>query len=316
MMLVLTRKDVESLLDLDQLVGALARAHEELSSGAVSMPPRIAAMAADGLLGAMPAYSPSAGLGCKLVTLFPHNTDRPTHQAAIVLLDPDNGTPVALMDGTYITATRTAASAALAARLLARSDARVLAVLGSGVQARSHAQAFAGVREWTEIRIAGRDPAKAEALAAELGATACASFEAAVRGADVVAATTHSPEPVVRAEWVAPGTHVSSVGYNVPGSELDPALLRAATIVVESRDSSFAPPPGGASELADVDRASVAELGELVNGSRRGRTTPIEITLYKSVGVAVQDLAAAALVLAAARELGTGLEIELEEIHA
>src|SRR5207253_11286092 len=103
-MLVLTREDVESLLDLDQLVGALARAHEELSSGAVSMPPRIAAMAADGLLGAMPAYLPSAGLGCKLVTPFPHNTDRPTHQAAIVLFDPDTGTPVALMDGTHITA--------------------------------------------------------------------------------------------------------------------------------------------------------------------------------------------------------------------
>ena len=315
-MLVLTRQDVESLLDLDQLVGALARAHEELSSGAVSMPPRIAAMATDGLLGAMPAYSPSAGLGCKLVTLFPHNTDRPTHQAAIVLFDPDSGTPVALMDGTHITATRTAAAAALAARLLARSNAQVLAILGSGVQARSHAQAFAGVREWTEIRIAGRNPAKAEALAAELGATACPSFEAAVRGADVVAATTHSAEPVVRAEWVAPGAHVSSVGYNAPGSELDPALVRAATIVVESRDSSFAPPPGGAPELADVDRASVAELGEVLDGSRRGRTTPVEITLYKSVGVAVQDLAAAALVLAAARERGTGLEIELEEIHA
>ncbi len=315
-MLVLTRSDVESLLDLDELVGALARAHEELSSGAVSMPARIAAMAADGLLGAMPAYSPSAGLGCKLVTLFPHNTDRPTHQAAIVLFDPDSGTPVALMDGTHITATRTAAAAALAARLLARSNAQVLAILGSGVQARSHAQAFAGVREWTEIRIAGRNPAKAEALAAELGATASPSFEAAVRGADVVAATTHSAEPVVRAEWVAPGAHVSSVGYNAPGSELDPALVRAATIVVESRDSSFAPPPGGAPELADVDRASVAELGEVLDGSRRGRTTPVEITLYKSVGVAIQDLAAAALVLAAARERGTGLEIELEEIHA
>jgi len=314
--LVLTRSEVEELLDLDELVGALARAHEELSSGTVSMPPRIAAFASDGLLGAMPAYLPSAGLGCKLVTLFPHNTDRPTHQAAIVLFDPERGSPVALMDGTYITATRTAAAAALAARLLARPDARVLAILGSGVQARSHALAFARVREWTEIRIASRDRAKAEALAAELGATASASFEDAVRGADVVAATTHSAEPVVAAEWVAPGTHVSSVGYNAPGSELDPALVRAATIVVESRESSFAPPPGGAPELANVDRTSVTELGELVSGTRRGRATPVEITLYKSVGVAVQDLAAAALVLAAARERGAGLEIELEEIHA
>src|SRR3954464_4762226 len=136
-MLVLTRADVEELLDLDELVGALARAHEELSSGAVSMPPRIAALAADGLLGAMPAYLPSAGLGCKLVSLFPHNVDRPTHQAEIVIFDPENGSPVALMDGTYITAMRTAAAAALATRVLAREDARVLAILGTGVQSRA-----------------------------------------------------------------------------------------------------------------------------------------------------------------------------------
>ncbi len=313
-MLVLTRSDVEELLDLDALVGALARAHEELSSGATSLPPRIAALTGKGLLGAMPAYSPTAGLGCKLVTLFPGNSDRPTHQAAIVLFDPENGSPIALMDGTYITATRTAAAAALAARLLARADAKVLSIIGTGVQARTHARAFAPIRDWAELRVAGRDTAKAEALAAELGATAT-SFEDAVRGADVVAATTHSAEPLVRAAWVGPGTHVSSVGYNAPGSELDPELVRAATIVVESRDSSFAPPPGGAPELAEVDRASVVELGELVAGTRRGRTTPVEITLYKSVGVAVQDLAAAALVLAAAREREVGLEIELEEIH-
>src|SRR5258708_7892147 len=192
------------------------------------------------------------------------------------------------MDGTYITATRTAAAAALAARLLARADANVLAIIGTGVQARTHARAFASVRDWQEIRVAGRDRVKTEALAAELGATA-ASFEDAVRGADVVAATTHSAEPVVRAEWVAPGTHVSSVGYNAPGSELDPQLVRAATIVVESRDSSFAPPPGGAPELAGIDPASVAELGELVSGRGRGRRTPVEITMYKSLSVAGPD---------------------------
>jgi len=315
-MLVLNRSEVEELLDVDELVGALARAHEELSAGATSMPPRIAALADAGLLGAMPAYSPSAGLGCKLVTLFPRNTDRPTHQAAIVLFDPANGSPIALMDGTYVTAIRTAAAAALAARLLARDDAKVLALIGTGVQARSHARTFARVRDWSEIRIAGRDAAKRGGLAAELGATSCSSFEEAVRGADVVAATTHSAEPVVRAEWVQPGTHVSSVGYNAPGSELDPELVRAATIVIESRDSAFSPPPGGAPELAGVDPASVAELGELISGAKTGRRTPVEITLYKSVGVAVQDLAAAALVLAAARERGAGLEIELEEIHA
>lgn len=315
-MLVLTRPEVEQLLDLDELVGALSRAHAELSAGAVSMPPRIAAFAEeDGLLGAMPGYLPSAGLGCKLVSVFPHNADRPSHQAAIALFDPVNGSPLALMDGTYITAARTAGAASLAARLLARDDARALAILGTGVQARSHARAFAGIRDWQEIRVAGRDRAKAEELAAEIGATT-ASFEEAVRGADVVAATTHAAEPVVLLDWVSPGTHVGSVGFAAPGFELDPALLRAATIVVESRASAFAASPAGAPELAGIEPESVAELGEIVAGTRPGRTSRDEITLYKSVGVAVQDLAAAALVLGAARERGVGIEIELEEIHA
>jgi alanine dehydrogenase len=317
-MLVLTRSDVEALLDLEDLEAALARAHEELSSGSVSMPPRIAAWANEtGLLGAMPAYLPSAGLGCKLVTLFPGNTDRPTHQAAIMLFDPETGTPVALMDGTYITEARTAGAAALAARLLARDDATVLAILGTGAQARAHAHAFAGVRDWREIRIAGRDQGKAQELAAEIGAaTAAASFEDAVRGADVVAATTHSPEPVVRLEWLAPGAHVSSVGATQTGGEVDPAIVAAATLVVETR-AALAPPPAGAAELAGLDESAVhAELGELVAGRRPGRTRAVETTLYKSVGVAVQDLAAAALVLAAAQERGAGLTIQLEEIHA
>src|SRR3954453_4975628 len=133
-MLVLTRADVEALLDLDALVEALARAHADLSAGDVSMPARIAAFAPRGLLGARAAHVPSAGLGCKLVSVFPENTKRDTHQAAIMLFDPADGAPVALMDGTYITAMRTAGAAALAAKLLMRDDARTLAVLGTGVQ--------------------------------------------------------------------------------------------------------------------------------------------------------------------------------------
>ena len=315
-MLVLTRPEVEELLDLDDLVDALARAHEELSAGRASLPPRIAAFTDDGLLGAMPGYVPSGGLGCKLVSLFAQNTELPTHQAAIVLFDASTGMLLALMDGTYITAIRTAAAAALAARLLSREDARVLAILGTGVQAESALRTFAAVRDWSEIRIAGRNPAKAQELAGRAGATAVASFEDAVRGADVVHAATHSPEPVVRLDWVAPGAHVGSVGFNSAGPEVDPALVRAATLVVESRESAFAPPPSGARDLEGVDPASAAELGELVAGTRPGRTSPEEITLYKSVGIAVQDLAAATLVLAAARERGAGLTIELEEIHA
>jgi alanine dehydrogenase len=318
-MLVLTRTEVEALLDLDALMDALAAAHVELSAGRASLPPRVAAFAEeDGLLGAMPAYLPSAGLGCKLVSVFPHNREQPSHQALIALFDPRTGVPVALMDGTHITAARTGASAALAARLLARPDARVLAILGTGVQARSHFHAFAGIRDWAEIRIGGRDTAKAEALADELGAVAASSFEDAVRGADVIAATTHSPEPVVHAGWVEPGAHVGSVGFAAPaGFELDRALVEAADVLaVESRESAFSAGPAGAPELAGIDPQRAVELGELVAGTRPGRTSAEQLTVYKSVGIAVQDLAAAALVLAAARERGAGHEIELEEIPA
>jgi ornithine cyclodeaminase len=300
-MLVLSRSEVEELLDLDALLDALAAAHAELSAGKASLVPRVGAFADDaGILGAMPAYVPSSGLGCKLVSLFPGNRDRPTHQAMIALFDPETGTPAALMDGTYITAVRTAAAAALAARLLARPDARVLAILGTGVQSRSAQEMFPRALEFGEVRIAGRG-----------------EFEEAVRGADVVHATTASAEPVVRFEWLAPGVHVSSVGYGAGGSELDPALVeRADVVVVEQRDSAFAPLPAGAPELEPRGRDGVVELGEIIAGTATGRTSGEQITLYKSVGVAVQDLAAAALVLAAARERGVGQEIELEEIHA
>jgi ornithine cyclodeaminase/alanine dehydrogenase-like protein (mu-crystallin family) len=300
-MLVLSRTDVEQLLDLDLLLDALAGAHAELSAGDASLPPRVAAFSANGLLGAMPGYTPSAGMGAKLVSLFPKNAaPLPTHQAAIVLFDAETGVATALLDGTYITAMRTAAAAALATRLLSRPESRVLAILGTGVQSRAAQELFPRVREFAEVRVAGRG-----------------EYEEAVRGADVVHCATHSPEPVVLRDWVAPGTHVSSVGYNAPGSELDPELVRAAHVLaVEARSSAFAPLPAGAPELAGIDPEATVELGELVAGTRVGRTENEQITLYKSVGIAVQDLAAAALVLAAARERGIGLEFELEEVPA
>jgi ornithine cyclodeaminase len=313
--IVLSQEEVRELLDLDELVDALAAAHAELSAGEASMPPRIAAFAQnDGLLGVMPAYLPSAGLACKLVTLFPRNRDRHTHQALICLFDEENGTPVALMDGTYITATRTAAGSALATRLLAREDARVLAILGAGVQAHAHAKALGRVREFTEIRVASRDRTNAEQLAEQIGGKAVASWEEALHGADVVAATTHSAEPIVKREWLSPGVHVNSVGANPSGrGEVDAATIAEALVAVESRESTLAPPPAGAAEFSEGDHVDVVELGELVSGRRPGRTSPDQITLYKSVGVAVQDAAAAALVLAAARERSVGHEIELGE---
>jgi len=313
--ILLSEADVRELLDLDALIDALAAAHRELSEGKASMPPRIAAFAErNGLLGAMPAYLPSAGLACKLVSLFPENRDRHTHQALICVFDPTNGTPVALMDGTYITATRTAAGSALATRLLAREDVSVLAILGAGVQARTHADALQRVRRFDEIRVASRDRDRAAQLAAELGGEAVGSWEEAVRGADVVAATTHATEPVVLREWLEPGVHVNSVGANPAGrGEVDAAIVRDAVVAVEFRESTLAPPPAGASEFRDGAPSDVVELGELVAGTKQGRTSPEQITLYKSVGVAVQDAAAAALVFQAARERSAGREIELEE---
>jgi ornithine cyclodeaminase len=299
-MLVLSRRVVDACHEHEAFIPALARAHDELSSGGVCLPPRIAAFSPQGLLGTMPAYAPSAGLGAKLVSLFPENRDRDTHQAAIMLFDPENGSPVALLDGTYITAMRTAAAAALSAQLLAREDAHVLAILGTGVQSRAAQEMFPRACAFDEVRVAGRG-----------------EFEEAVRGADVVHAATAADEPVVYADWLAPGAHVGSVGYHPPGSELDPAIVeRASLVCVELRDSAFAEPPAGAVELAGLDPAAAVELGELVAGGRPGRGGPDEITLYKSMGIAVQDLAAAALVLQEARMRKTGIEIELEELQA
>ena len=313
-MLVLSQAEVEALLDLDELVEALADAFVDLSSGRASMPQRVAAFTGKGFLSAMPAYLPSANtLGTKLVTLFEGNagTELPTHQATIAVFDPETGAVLALMDGTHITATRTAGASALSTRELARDDARVLAICGTGVQAHTHARAVARVREFDEIRIAGRDRAKAESVASAVGAVAVDSFEDAVRGADVVCATTHSAEPIVRLEWVKPGAHVTSIGFNPEGRELAPELVAAARVVVESRASAFAPFPIGSNDLNGIEPEAVAELGEVLARTQPGRSNAEQITLYKSVGVGVMDAAAAALVLRAARAAGVGVEVQL-----
>ncbi|MCC5474628.1 ornithine cyclodeaminase family protein [Streptomyces barringtoniae] len=328
-MLVLGRSQVEALLDVDTLIDALGSAMADLSAGRASAPGRIAAPVPEheGLLAAMPGFVPSAGmLMSKLVSLFPHNagTPLPTHQALIVVFDPDTGEPAALLDGTAITAARTGACSALSARLLAREDATVLAVLGTGVQARSHAYAMCRVRPIRQIRIAGRDPAKAAALAGELSAVldakvrAASSYAEALDGADIAAAATHALEPVIRHPWLSPGVHITSVGFNPAGREIDDATIAEALVCVESRQAALAPFPTGSNDLIipigegriRVDHVH-AELGELVTGSTTGRSSPDQITLYKSVGVAVQDAAAAALVVAAAREQSIGQEITL-----
>jgi len=326
--LVLSGRDVEQLLDTRSLIDALAAVMADLSAGRAAAPNRVAATVPEhgGLLAAMPGYVPSAGaLAAKLVTLFPRNAGGPlpTHQALLGAFDPATGEPVAVMDATAITERRTAAGSALSVRLLARPDARVLAIVGTGVQARAHAVAVTLVREIGEVRIAGRSAARADALASRLraqglAARAARSAEEAVRGADVVCATTHALEPVIRREWLDAGAHVTSVGYNPDGRELDDATVADALVVVESRATALAPAPAGSNDLTQPIRDGVigadhvhAEIGELVAGTRPGRTSPEQITLYKSVGVAVQDAAAAALVLARAREAGAGTRVEI-----
>jgi alanine dehydrogenase len=326
-MLILNRLQVEALLDVGALIDALASAMTDLSAGRASVPDRVAALVPEheGFLAAMPGFVPSAKvLMSKLVSLFPHNAGAglPAHQAVIVAFDPDTGQPVALLDGTAITAIRTGACSALSARLLARPDADVLAILGTGVQARSHARAMCQVMPIRQIRVAGRDYAKAAALAAELSDTlqtdaqAVETYREALQGAGIACATTHAAEPVIRRSWLTAGVHVTSVGYG--GREIDDATVADALVCVESRRSALAPFPSGSNDLLMPIRDGVitadhvyAELGELVAGIKPGRNSPDQITLYKSVGVAVQDAAAAALVLVAAHNQGIGEEIAL-----
>ncbi len=291
-MLVLGQDQVAALLDVDLLLERLERAFVELSAGRVSVPPRVAAFAPRGFLAAMPGYADGV-LAAKLVSVFPEH--EPSHQAVIAVFDAETGTPKALLDGTHITAVRTGASSAVATRALARADAKVLAVLGAGVQARSHLDAVRRVRDFGEVRVASRTRARAQALAQETGATAVDSFEQAVRGADVVCCCTHADAPILRREWLAPGAHVCSVGVG-EGPELDAEAVHAGLLVVES-PAAFQPFPAGTHELGGLDPSLGVELGQILSGEHPGRTSDEELTVYKSMGHAVEDAAAAALVL-------------------
>lgn len=311
--LVLSREQVAQLLDVDQLISALADGFVALSAGTVSVPSRVAAQSDGGFLAAMPGYVPGVALEAKLVSVFAgnHAYGLPSHQALIVVFDEGTGTPVALMDGTEITATRTAASAALAVRVLMRPDASVLAVLGAGVQGASHLRAVSRVRTFAEVRVASRDTSHAAALASRVdGARALESFEDAVRGADVVCCCTDAPAPVLSRSWLGDGVHVSSVGASRSGPELDAATVEAGAVFVESR-VACAPWPAGAHELSGRDPSTVTELGEVLAGTRPGRTSPSQITVWKSMGHAVEDAVAARLVLDAARSAGIGTVVSL-----
>jgi len=294
MSLVLDEAAVRRLLRMEDLIPAMAQALADLSAGKAVQPFRVVLPITDhqGFFGVMPAYA--GALGAKLVSFYPNNQGIPTHHALIVLFRPETGEPIAIMDGRLITEMRTAAASAVATHLLARPDASVLAIIGSGVQARSHLEALRLVRSFGEVRV--WSPRNARAFAEQFGVQAMGSAEEAVRGAHVVVAATSSTTPVLMGEWLSPGTHVNAVGATRPEwRELDDAALARARVFVDSKEAAMR-------ESGDIIAAGqgFAEIGEVIAGARPGRTTADEVTLFKSVGVAVEDVVSADLVYRAA----------------
>lgn len=282
---------VGQLLRMEELIPAMARALADFSSGKVVQPTRVMVPVAEhqGFLGLMPAYTGTA-LGTKLVAFYPRNTSVPTHHATILLFEPETGEPLVTMDGRLITEMRTAAVSAMATDNLARSDASVLAIIGSGVQAHSHLEALRLVREFHEVRV--WSPHRARAFAEEHGVLAAATAEEAVRGADVVVTATTSQTPVLSGEWLSPGAHINAVGAPRPDwRELDDEVLERARAYVDSREAAM-------NESGDVIAAGriFAEIGEVVSGAKPGRQSDEEVTLFKSLGLAVEDVATAELV--------------------
>jgi len=311
--LMLSEAEIQGLLDPDVLLDALAEGFKALSGGLVAAPKRNEVAVPDaGFLLAMPAYQQGREVSVKLVSVF-HGNERlgiPGHQALICLFDAATGTPLSVMDGTYITALRTAGAAALATRLLARADTRVLAIVGAGVQGRAHLTMLPRVRPFSEIRIASRHLAHAEQLAAaDARVRAVESAEEAVRGADVVCLCTNAGDPVISFDWLAPGMHSTSVGYRPPGGELDPRVVEHGHLFVETRQA-FEPPPAGCGELAGFDPSVGTELGEVLLGRSPGRQSKNELTVYKAMGHACEDLAAASLVYQRAKQEGAGRTVE------
>lgn len=298
----LDEAQIHALLRMEELIPAVERALIAFSAGQVAQPVRqmLPVEPQGGVFGAMPAAG-AVGMGAKLVTFFPGNAARglPTHMALVMLFDPETGAPLAVMDGRLITEMRTAAASAVATRALARPDAKVLAVLGTGVQARVHVEALRLVRDFREVRLWGRTPERAQRLAAEVGAAAMASAEAAVRGADVVVTATSAMEPVLLGEWLSPASHVNAVGWRGPkGRELDDAAMCGAFVVADSREAVLR-------ESGDVllSGAEVrAELGDILAG--RVQVPPGTRTVFESVGMAVEDVAAARLVYERLQERG------------
>lgn len=324
--LVVSQDDVPDLLPMDECVDAMAEALAALTRGDAVLPLRSVLWLPDrrGALVTMPTLLPAAGaLGLKVITAFPGNQDTEfdSHQGAVVLFEAEHGLPVVIADATAITAIRTAAVSGLATRLLAREDATDLAIIGSGTQAGTHLEAMRTVRDLKRVRVWSRNRERARAFASReserhgLEVQPVASAREAVDGADLICTCTASNDPVVLGSWVSPGTHINAVGSSIPTArELDTELVVRSRFYVDRRESAeneagdFLIPKG---EGAIGDDHIVAELGEVVLGKAPARTSPKEITVFKSLGLAVEDLASVQLIHRKAVATGRGSRIEL-----
>jgi ornithine cyclodeaminase len=323
---LLTEDHVASLLSMAELVPAMEAAVARFSAREVLQPVRtvLSVGPTRAYFGLMPAYiEQPPRLGAKLVTVFNENHTRglPSHLATILLLDSETGALLAVMDGRYITESRTAAVSAVSVRHLARADASTLAIVGSGVQARSHLEAYAEVRTLRDVRVwSPRERSRARFVDDMSGRVAarlhnCASAQEAVEGADLVVLATSSPVPVVEDDWVAAGAHVVSVGACRPDQrEMSPQLLRRGRVFVDSRDAALVESGDivmGIREHYISERQLAGELGEVVLGRVAGRTANDEVTIFKSLGMAVEDVVSADLVFRKALETGAGTELTL-----
>ncbi|GGQ52914.1 ornithine cyclodeaminase family protein [Streptomyces asoensis] len=296
-LLVLDRAATAAALDPRRLMAAVADALVAVARGTASAPPRTAAFAPGGLLGAMPGYVPGLGLAAKLVSVFadPEHAGRSSHRGIVALFDPEDGRPLAVMDAEPVTAWRTAAAATHSALALARPGPVV--VVGTGAQARAQVCLLAALRPADPVTVAGRDRAAARTLAGlHPAGSATDSIESAVREAATVYCCTGATRPVLRRAWLAPGAHVSSVGGS-HGPELDEDTVRDATLFAEWPGAAATPPPSGAHELQGLPHGqAVRLLGSVLCGKAPGRTSTDQLTVFKSTGHAALDVAAAHVV--------------------
>jgi ornithine cyclodeaminase/thiomorpholine-carboxylate dehydrogenase len=313
-LLAISGSEVMRLVEPGTAIEALAEGFRALSRGEVQAPPRPKVdVPGKGFSLAMLAWAPGRPISLKTVNVFEANHARglESHQALVSLFDAETGAPLAIVDGASVTGLRTAAAAVLTVRELARKDARTALVVGAGVQGREHVRQLGLARPFTEIRVFARNAEAARRAAAGVpNARVVTDLQAAVRTSDVVCLTTSSATPVIEEAWVQRGTHVASVGFAPPGSELPAALIERASLFVEAR-TAFAPAPVGCAELAGRDPARGAELGEVLLGTKPGRTSEAQVTLYKSMGNAMEDMVVANIAFAAALKAGAGTWIEL-----